>query len=333
MTKQPLQKLFDAMYHGKYSFEDFLQSPVEKNYEVIAPTEPGGRRLFKPKENLKTYHRFLNLFLFEFLPVNDRVVFSYRKGFSALHAVQKHAKSKFFYQTDIQAFFDSIDRALTEKAILSGQANCPISDLDIHLDRIVDLVCIDNSLPVGLPASAPLSNAVLLDFDNELERSCLERELCYSRYADDIIISGHRQVDVQEIGQSVQEKLHQFSSKNFSIHEGKTRYFHVGGKIKILGMTILPNGKISIDSKKKKDLEVLLFFYLNDKERFRKIVNQAKNRTETSRELSDDDYVAYLSGTINHVDSIDPDYTDKLRRKFGTATIDALKHSGFSKEK
>ncbi len=150
MTKQPLQKLFDAMYHGKYSFEDFLQSPVEKNYEVLVTTEPGGRRLFKPKENLKTYHRFLNLFLFEFLPVNDRVVFSYRKGFSALNAVQTHAQSKFFYQTDIQAFFDSIDRALTEKTILSGQANCPISDLDIYLDRIVDLVCIDNSLPVGL---------------------------------------------------------------------------------------------------------------------------------------------------------------------------------------
>ncbi|BEV14109.1 reverse transcriptase family protein [Herbaspirillum sp. DW155] len=315
MTKQPLQKLFDAMYHGKYSFDDFLQSPVEKNYEILPPRESGGRKLFKPKENLKIYHRFLNLFLFEFLPVNERVVFSYRKGFSALNAVQSHTQSKYFFQTDIQSFFDSIDRALTKKTILSGEANCPISDLDIHIDRIVDLVCIDGSLPVGLPASAPLSNAVLLDFDNELERACLERELHYSRYADDIIISGQRHTDVQEIGHSVQEKLHQFVSKNFSIHEGKTRYFQVGGKIKILGMMILPNGKISIDSKKKKDLEVLLFFYLNDRERFKKIVEQAKRRTEFGKELSDDDYVAYLSGNINYVDSIDPDYTDTRVRR------------------
>src|SRR5690606_30216020 len=80
MTKQPLQKLFDAMYHGKLSFHDFLQSPVEQNYEVARGSTPGSRTLFKPKENLKTYHRFLNLLLFELLPINERVVFSYRKG-------------------------------------------------------------------------------------------------------------------------------------------------------------------------------------------------------------------------------------------------------------
>ncbi|MET3434107.1 RNA-directed DNA polymerase [Herbaspirillum seropedicae] len=333
MTKQPLQKLFDAMYHGKHSFEDFLQSPVEKNYEVIETGDFGGRKLFKPKENLKLYHRFLNLFLFELLPINERVVFSYRKGFSAVNAVQRHTQSKYFFQTDIQSFFDSIDQALTKKTILAGESYCPIADLSAHLDRIVNLVCIDDSIPVGLPASAPLSNAVLLNFDNEMERLCLERDLSYSRYADDIIISGQNQDAVQETGNAVQEKLHQFSSEKFFIHQGKTRFFQVGGKIKILGMLILPNGRISIDTKKKKELEVLLFFYLNDREKFKNIVNQAKQRTDAKRDLVEDDYIAYLSGNINYVDSIDPDYTDKLRRKFGAATIDALKYSGFSKEK
>lgn len=333
MTKQPLQKLFDAMYHGKHSFDDFLRSPVDKNYEVIETGDFGARKLFKPKENLKLYHRFLNLFLFELLPINERVVFSYRKGFSALNAVQQHTQSKYFFQTDIQSFFDCIDQGLTKSTILAGESNCPIADLPDHVDRIVELVCIDGSVPVGLPASAPLSNAVLFNFDNEMERLCQRSELSYSRYADDIIISGQKQDAVQEIGHAVQKTLHQFSSEKFFIHHGKTRFFQVGGKIKILGMMILPNGKISIDTKKKNELEVLLFFYLNDREKFKSIVNQAKRRTDAGRELVEDDYIAYLSGNINYVDSIDPDYTDKLRRKFGATTIDGLKYSGFSKEK
>ncbi|GAB3123245.1 hypothetical protein GCM10027288_53500 [Bordetella tumbae] len=96
---------------------------------------------------------------------------------------------------------------------------------------------------------------------------------------------------------------------------------------------ILPTGKISVDTKKKNDLEVLIHFYLNDRGRFKDMVNKNKKRSESDEELSEDDYIAYLSGNINYVDSIDPAYTDKLRRKFGSTTIDILKYSGFAKEK
>ncbi|NYT36340.1 RNA-directed DNA polymerase [Allopusillimonas soli] len=333
MTKQPLQKLFDAMYHGKFSFHDFLHSPVEQNYEIVGGSTSGSRTLFKPKENLKTYHRFLNLFLFELLPINERVVFSYRKGFSAVNAVQKHTQSKYFFQTDIKAFFGSIDRLLTQKTILAGHEYCPIEDLHEHIDRIVDLVCVGDSIPVGLPASAPLSNAVLVNFDNEIERICKQQGLIYSRYADDIIISGQKHESLLGLKMLVQEKLHQFSSEKFFIHHGKTRFFQVGGKVKILGIMILPTGIISVDTKKKNDLEVLIHFYLNDRGRFKDMVNKTKKRSGADEELSEDDYIAYLSGNINYVDSIDPAYTDKLRRKFGSTTIDILKYSGFAKEK
>jgi RNA-directed DNA polymerase len=333
MTKQPLQKLFDAMYHGKSSFHDFLQSPVEQNYNVTTSNVYGSRTLFKPKENLKTYHRFLNLFLFELLPINERVVFSYRKGFSAVNAVEKHTQSKYFFQTDIKSFFGCIDRALTRRTILAGEEFCPIEDLHEHIDRIVDLVCVGDSVPVGLPASAPISNAVLLNFDNEIERICNQRGLNYSRYADDIIISGQQREHLSDLETLVQEKLHQFCSEKFFIHHGKTRFFQVGGKIKILGMLILPNGRISVDTKKKNDLEVLLHFYLNNRERFKDKVDEIKRRSEDDAELTEEDYIAYLSGHINYIDSIDPDYTDKLRKKFGVKTIDMLKYSGFSKEK
>jgi len=333
MTKQPLQMLFEAMYHGKLSFHDFLHSEMQQNYEAITLGAEDKRTIYKPKENLKTYHRFLNLFLFELLPINERVVFSYRKGVGAINAVEKHRNGKYFFQSDIRAFLHSIDSFLTKRIILAGADSCAISDIDKHIDRIIDLVCIDNSVPIGFPASAPLSNAVLFNFDNEIESICESLELKYSRYADDIIISGQNQNNLSGIDNVVQEKLHTFASENFFINRKKTRFFQVGGKIKILGMMILPNGAISVDTKKKRDIEVLLHFYLSDRNRFNQMIVDIRTRAKKDLEDIEDAGEDILSGNLNYVDSIDPEYTNKLRRKFGAATIDMLIHKGFSNKK
>lgn len=333
MTKKPLQTLFDSMYHGKLSFHDFLHSAMAQNYEVIPPSSAGKRTLFKPKEKLKTYHKFLNLFLFELLPINERVVFSYRKGVGAVNAVEKHRHGRYFFQTDIRSFFHSIDSSLTRRVILAGADSCAISDIDQHIDRIIDLVCIDDSVPIGLPASAPLSNSVLFNFDNEMESICENLELKYSRYADDIIISSQKQSSLVGMDNTVQEKLQTFASQKFSINRKKTRFFQVGGKVKILGMMILPNGTISPDTKKKRELEVLLHFYLSDRAKFTKMIIDIRTRARKNFDDIEDAGQEILSGNLNYVDSIDPDYTNKLRRKFGAATIDMLIHKGFSNKK
>src|SRR4051812_34819269 len=118
MQQQPIQELFESMFHGKHTFNDFAQSPVEAHYErQTAKTGRKLRTVFKPKEKLRAYHQFLRLFLFDFLPVNEEVVFSYRKGFGALHAVAPHAKSKHFYVCDIENFFPSLKRTLVRETI------------------------------------------------------------------------------------------------------------------------------------------------------------------------------------------------------------------------
>ena len=333
MIKKPLQELFESMYHGKLSFEHFLNGKMSENYTVELPKSPGHRTICKPKKDLKAYHKFLNLFLFERLPINEEVVFSYRKGFGARDAVDVHKNAKYFFQTDIQSFFQSIDSTLVRAVIHSGVEFCAVSDIDKYMDRIIELVCIDDSLPIGFPASAPLSNAVLYQFDNRMEKICSELELTYSRYADDIIVSGQTKGTLLAMDCTVQSNLHAFSSKKFFINKKKTRHFQVGGKVKILGIMILPNGTISADTKKKKELEVLLHFYLTNKRKFDKMIADIKARSGKVRDRTEDAGQEILSGNINYVDSIDPTYTNKLRRKFGAATIDMLIHKGFNNKK
>ncbi|MFC5478822.1 reverse transcriptase domain-containing protein [Massilia suwonensis] len=327
MTKKPLQELFDAMYHGKLVFDEFLTSPLAQNYEVISEGGNGKRRILKPKDKFKEFHRFLNLFLIEFLPVNERVVFSYRKGVGPLNAVEKHQRGRHFFQTDIVSFFGSIDQSLTRRIICEGAKYSPISDIEKYIDRIIEMICIDDSLPIGFPASAPLSNCVLFDFDNALEKYCDEHELVYSRYSDDIIVSAQSPDEIFNIVDVIARNLRELVSPRLDINRAKTRFFKVGGRISLLGMMILPNGKISPDTRRKTDLEVMLHYYSTDRARFRSLMEKKKPN------LSEDDYEDFLSGHLNYVDSIDKDYTDKLRKKFGTTTIDSLIHKGFAKRK
>lgn len=316
MTKKSLRTLFDAVHHGKLDFADFIGGQVESHYDVIQTGPSGHRReIVRPDKALKAYLTFVKAFVIEYLPINEDVVYSYRKGFSAFDAVAKHAHSRHFFQTDIAAFFPNIDRGMIKRTILEAKDDCPVLDLEEAIDRILDLVCVDDALPIGFPTSAPISNAILLEFDNDLAAFCKGRDLVLTRYSDDIVVSGQNKDAMQGIESEIQDRLRRLVSDRLRLHEGKSRYFQVGGKVKILGLMILPNGVITIDSKLKSDMEVLLHFYLSN----RQIFIEKNNGDEESGEDR-------LTGYLNYANSIDPAYLAKLRRKFGATTIDLLMH-------
>lgn len=316
MTKKSLQTLFHAVHHGKLDFEDFIAGQVESHYDVVWGGPLGhSRKIVRPDKALKAYLTFLKAFVIEYLPINEEVVFSYRKGFSVFDAVAKHAHSRHFFQADIAAFFPSIDRRLIRRAILAAKHQCPVLDLEEAIERILDLVCVDDALPIGFPTSAPISNAILLQFDNDLAAFCRGRDLVLTRYSDDIVVSGQNKDALQGIEEEVQERLNRLVSDQLRLNEVKSRYFQVGGKVKILGLMILPNGVITIDSKLKSEMEVLLHFYLSNRQIF---VEKSGGDEESGADK--------LAGYLNYANSIDTAYLAKLRRKYGATTVDILMH-------
>jgi len=316
MIQKPLSDLFNSMHHGKYDFADFMQGRVDENYKVLSPNTSGNhRKVFHPNKKLKVYHTFLNLFLFECLPINKEVVYSYRKGFSAYHAVAKHSSSKHFFQTDISSFFASINRELIKETILAGKSSCPVIDVENSIERILDLVCIEDALPVGFPASAPISNATLYAFDNDLEKYCKKFDLIYTRYSDDIVISSQSNKAIENIDQEIQDRLISCASDKLRLNSKKSKHFQIGGKIKILGMMILPNGKVTIDSKLKSEMEVLLHFYINNRAKFFQYAGSDEQKA-----------LGRITGFLNYANSIDQEYLSKLRKKFGATIVDTLLH-------
>lgn len=318
--KQPIEALFNAMYHEKRHFADFAGASVEANISAKTFSRAGKtRNLLVPSEKLKSFHEFLRLFLLDFLPLNKDVVFSYRKGLSAYDAVSRHAASKSFFVCDIADFFPSIRRPRIKSTLLTAKDLCPIQDLDTWLDRIVDLVCVNDSLPVGFSTSPAISNAVLMAFDNALQTYCTSKGMVLTRYSDDIIVSAQDSATLKGIQEQVAALLQDALRSEFSLHLGKSRFLHSSAKIKLLGMVLLPNGTVSVDASVKSEIEVLIHFYLRDRNKFADRVEGDPRKAE-----------ARLSGLLNYVNTIDQAYLDKLRKKFGVAVVDYFLHRSFS---
>ncbi|WP_071871779.1 reverse transcriptase domain-containing protein [Atopomonas hussainii] len=312
MKTKPCALLFEAMYHGKYDFQDFIQSDISNYFDVIYVKD---RKIQKPNRKLKAYHSFLNLFLFEYLRTNERVVFSYRKGVNAYDAVSAHANNKHFYQTDISDFFSSIDSQLIKETIIASAELSPIEDLNEHLERVLSLVTVDGRLPMGFSTSPLISNACLYKFDAALEEYSISRHLTYTRYADDLIISSKNREDLEGIQEKISELLLKTFNGRLSLNHSKSKLTHTGRKVKILGMVILPTGKVSVDIKFKNKVEVLLHFYMKDREKFLdKVDGDMRGGMEK------------ISGYLNYINTVDKSYLDKLRKKFGGTIVDMFLH-------
>jgi RNA-directed DNA polymerase len=304
------------MYHDKFDYADFLSCRVTDNCELSRYRD---RDLLKPNKKLKAYLKFLNLFLFELLPVNTNVVFSYRKGVGSYDAIAPHSCNKYFFQTDIKSFFSSIDRDLVLFTIESGKNSSSISDIEQHFDRILELTCIDNQLPTGFSTSPVITNSVLKIFDDVLAERCSKQRLTLTRYSDDIIISASSNDTIYNAGHLVKEVLADTFGDKLRLNQDKSRYFKTGGRIKILGMLILPNGQITVEPNIRKEIEVLLHFYRTDREKF---LDKVNGDLEAGKER--------ISGYLNYVNTVNQQYLDKLRHKYGAATVDMFLHRAFN---
>lgn len=319
-TKRSLPDLFQAVHHGKRSFDDLIALNVLANCKREQFTRAGVRRqVLVPNDRLAVCLDFVRLFVVDFLPVNTNVVFSYRKGVSVFDAVARHQHSSHFFVCDIASFFPSVSRQRVERTLRRGIGHVPVAEPAQWLDRFLDLMCPEDGLPMGFSTSPGVSNAALEPFDNALAEACRARGLVMSRYSDDIIVSGNSREALRDVASLISETMDAVLPGEFTLNPSKSRLLHRGMKIKLLGVVLLPDGKISVDGAMKREIEVLLHFHATDQRRFLEQVDNDLQKGERK-----------LAGMLNHVNTIDRSFLDKLRRKFGAAAVDYFLHRSFS---
>jgi RNA-directed DNA polymerase len=171
----------------------FIESLVDQApvlYSFFRQPKKGGgfREIRPPKQNLRTIQRVL------YQSFDTRV--RYPRWMTGgvprrsifVHA-RRHVGRRMVGTLDVAKFFPSINalhvRKVFERFAVSGVA----------LDALVRLTTIHDQLPQGSPASCFLANLMFDPIDRQIDALCRKYKLFYTRYIDDMAISGD--VDVR----------------------------------------------------------------------------------------------------------------------------------------
>lgn len=313
MNQVSLQNAFISYFHKHYLFDDFLSIHTNEHYTEIFYS----KNTFSPSKKLKDFQKFLNLFIFESLPIHHDVVFSYRKGVNAQDAISPHKNSKYILSTDIKSFFASIDTNKLRKLILSNKNNFLIVPIDIekYIDAIMNITTYNGILPVGAPTSPAISNGYLFDLDNALQNYCLQNEIIYTRYSDDFIFSSGTKEPLEKVLPVISDIFLSLGFDAFTLNESKTRIQQQGSKIVLLGLVITPQGYVTVDKNLKNEVEILLHFYLTDKEKFRDYFLKKFSSN-----------IDKVSGLLSHINAVDSYYIAKLKKKYGSFIVNSFIH-------
>lgn len=142
------------------------------------------RVLHKPTRKMVRLQKKIRIHLLKPIPL-DPCVHGYRKGHSHLTNAQVHQGNSYLAKLDIKGFFPSIHYTRVQKLFIRLGYSSDVAKM------LTKLTTYEYCLPQGAPTSPDISNLILAGVDEILARECKGKDLVYTRYSDDIAISGN----------------------------------------------------------------------------------------------------------------------------------------------
>ena len=197
-----------------------------------------------------------------------------------------HTKKPVVIAMDIKDFFPSIHQDDISRIF----ARMGYSDLLSSM--FAKLTCLNNALPQGAPTSPYLSNLYMYDFDEAVIRYCVENQIIYTRYADDLTFSSkYDNLDIKALQNMVEQQL---AKKHLQLNGQKTRIMRRDQRQIVTGVVV--NERVHAPIELKKDIRQSMFY-------IRKYgMASHKERIGCHRQ----NYERYLFGQINFVLSLEP---------------------------
>lgn len=269
-----------------YAMQVALMEFVEKYKDLIAvedkstlyrsfkiPKRSGGlRQIDAPNDELKKALYELK-FIFEkkFYMSYHTSAFAYVHGRSTIDSVKRHQQnnSRWFLKTDMRHFFPSTTPEFLMKMLCMTFPFCEFIHYDFGckelLEKALSLCFLNGGLPQGTPTSPMLTNALMIPVDHAINKMCHEYapHLCYTRYADDILISSQYNFKWSDVQGRLISILETFGAP-FTLHPEKTRYGSSAGRNWNLGVMLNAENKITIGHEKKKVFKAMVFQFMTD---------------------------------------------------------------------
>ncbi|MGW0248954.1 reverse transcriptase family protein [Nocardia goodfellowii] len=196
------------------------------------PKSDGARLVEAPKVRLREIQRRILRHVLSGIPAHP-ACHGFEKGRSARTFAEPHAGAEVVVHLDLRDFFTSIT-VVRVRAIFAACGYAPaiaqiLADLCTTATPVAELRGLDydqrnllrvRHLPQGAPTSPRLANLIAHGLDRRLAGYAIRRGLEYTRYADDLALSGKSDLDSAE---TLWLATKIAKSEGFAVHPGKTR--------------------------------------------------------------------------------------------------------------
>ena len=341
--KVPLQQASPAkiqITNANTNSAVFKAPLMYKTYYI--PKRSGGKReISQPTALIKKLQRAAIEQLSEIVTVHESSV-AYKKGLNGILANAKiHKDSKFFCKLDFSNFFPSIKaidllnwlevfdlpkEKICEYVLLFAKFNkgSPAEIVKTVRRTLISYYVNPNrdsneiygflkshseyfELSIGAPSSPFVSNAIMFEFDQMMTKCCDVNGLKYSRFADDITISGQKKLDIKVLESDVKVALIASNLEGLKINDKKSKIISFSSRVTITGLNLTPLGKVSLGRSRKKLISAMVHRF-------------TLNKLEISK-------INELRGWISFAMSVEPTYFDSLEARYGESIEKILRFS------
>ena len=207
----------------------------------------GYRQLDVPMSTLKYIQKWILKNILNEIP-SSQYVTGFEKDMSIVENAKRHLNKQCIINIDLKDFFPSV----TKKMVYNIFYNLGYNK---ELAYIFTTLCIyKQCIPQGAPTSPKLANLCCKNLDKRIGALCKKYNAIYSRYADDITISGEKYI--KNILTPVKLII---EDESFHLNHNKTRILYKGQRQEVTGLN-LNTGKVTVPQSYKKELQKEIYY-------------------------------------------------------------------------
>ena len=276
-----------------------------KVYTIAKRNSEETRLIAHPSKELKFVQRLMIDQLAPNLPIHSAAT-AYIKGKSIKDNALPHASKKYLLKMDLKNFFPSIKPDLFFKECRYHKIE--LSDIDKSLLEGFLFWKTRRSnhlkLSIGAPSSPLISNFILYRFDDEISKMCDVEGVTYTRYADDLTFSTNKKGTLLSYQTKVRRIIGILYDGNIKVNLRKTVLSSKGHNRHVTGVTLSNDGGISLGREQKRKISAGIHHF--------------------SFDLLGHEDALKLSGKLAHASFIEPDFLEKMIKKYGSETLSSL---------
>lgn len=305
IRKMDIPRLIQLLKDFNESHAKLFEANRKSLYrEFYIPKKSGGlRKIDAPNDELMAALRDLKVILEnEFNMLYHTANYAYVKNRCTVDAVKRHQAnaSKWFLKTDFSNFFGSTTLEFLMRMmsmIFPFSEVVKVPEGKENLEKALSLAFLDGGLPQGTPLSPALTCAFMIPIDHKLANAFATRQMVYTRYADDILVSSKVDFKYREVVNYINKVVREDFGAPFMIKPEKTRYGSSSGRNWNLGVMLNADNEITIGHQKKKQFKAMINNYICDMQR------------GIQWDLND---VQVFRGLMSYYEMIEPEYINHV---------------------